>query len=228
MANAAFLPHDLTLPGVFADHPVQAANGSLWTLKFEVACYVAAAAMLFLAGVRRRLVLAAWLGSFLINIWLDSGGGQQGLYFYLGTLAYLYQFFGAGVVMYVFADRVVIRRKLGWAAAMITVAAIFTPVFNQVAATFGAYALLVFGYEAPAWFRRATARGDISYGTYLYAFPMQQLVLPLSAGSVALNIALALPLTLLAGGASWKMVEKPALSMKRRRNPSEIANHMRV
>jgi peptidoglycan/LPS O-acetylase OafA/YrhL len=59
-------------------------------------------------------------------------------------------------------------------------------------------------------------RGDFSYGTYLYAFPIQQLlVLRLGPGSPLANAALALPLSVLAGVISWHAVEKHFLKRGR-------------
>ena len=62
-----------------------------------------------------------------------------------------------------------------------------------------------------------TERGDISYGVYVYGWPIQQLVWPIGEGQPmhwAINTAIALPLAMLAGLASWLMVEKPALHFK--------------
>ena len=60
--------------------------------------------------------------------------------------------------------------------------------------------------------------GDYSYGIYLYAFPIQQSVhyfLP-SMREWYLNIALSVPITVLIAWASWILVEKPALRLRRR------------
>lgn len=56
---------------------------------------------------------------------------------------------------------------------------------------------------------------DISYGVYLYAFPMQQLAIWLVPGAGALGcLLLALPPTLLLAFASWHLVERPSLAWK--------------
>lgn len=203
MANAVFLPHNFALPGVFETHPIGATNGSLWTLKFEVACYAAAAALL----VNRYAVIAVWLLSFPLATLHDDGG----VFFYVGTAAYLFRFFGAGMLLYLYRDRISLRSDWAFGAAAALGLSALTPFFLEAAATFGAYALIVFAYRCPL----PRPAGDISYGTYIYAFPIQQMLVPVSLGSVALNIALALPLTLVAGLASWILVEKPALSGKR-------------
>jgi peptidoglycan/LPS O-acetylase OafA/YrhL len=63
-------------------------------------------------------------------------------------------------------------------------------------------------------------RRDYSYGVYIYAFPMQQLMVFLLPGDRVwwVNILLSLPPTLLLAALSWHLVEKPALALKRRAN----------
>ena len=57
--------------------------------------------------------------------------------------------------------------------------------------------------------------GDYSYGLYIYAFPVQQMVAQWSGGGTPLgNIALSLPLALVPAVLSWHLIEKPALSFK--------------
>jgi peptidoglycan/LPS O-acetylase OafA/YrhL len=57
--------------------------------------------------------------------------------------------------------------------------------------------------------------GDYSYGTYIYAFPMQQVVAwQLSGISPALMIALSLPPTLVLAVLSWHYIEAPSLERR--------------
>jgi peptidoglycan/LPS O-acetylase OafA/YrhL len=216
LGQAVFLPTANSLPGVFDQHPVNATNGSLWSLRFEVACYAGSAVLVALNRGRLAAAVGVWISSFLISRWLNAGTDQPGALFYLGTMAGLYRFFGAGVVIYLLRDRVVLNKQAAWIALALSLIAIATPFFMETAATVGAYALLVFAYECPQWFRRITARGDISYGTYLYAFPIQQLMFSLVGGRPWLMTATALPLTLLAATLSWLVIERPALRMKRK------------
>lgn len=216
MAHAVFVPAGFDLPGVFKNHPMDAVNGSLWSLKFEVICYLGVAAFLALKRGRAAIVVCAWVGSFLVSRLLNSGEGEAGAFFYIGTLAGLFRFFGAGMVLYLFRDRVRLNRGAAWVAFLVTVASIATPFFMEAAATAGVYALVVFGYRCPAWFRRITARGDISYGTYLYAFPIQQVLFGVAGPHPWLISAIALPLTLLVAVLSWVLVERPAMRLKKR------------
>lgn len=222
LGHAVFLPVSFDLPGVFRDLPTSAVNGSLWSLKFEVACYVIVPFAFAFAHRRVSLVLAGWLASFLIARIIPEGTG--GALFYIGLLAELFRFFGAGMLLYLCAGHIAMRASWAMAAATACVIATFTPVFVEAMATAGAYAIIYFAYHAPASFRALTARGDISYGVYVYAFPIQQLLVPISlaagiSGMTApwlANAALALPAAILAGVLSWLFVEKPFLTLGQR------------
>jgi peptidoglycan/LPS O-acetylase OafA/YrhL len=60
-------------------------------------------------------------------------------------------------------------------------------------------------------------QGDYSYGLYLYAYPVQQMVAQLLPWSHEwwLNFAISTPIALGIAMLSWHLVEKPALTLKR-------------
>lgn len=79
-------------------------------------------------------------------------------------------------------------------------------------AIFGSYLLIAIGRSAAP---RALARlnsTDVSYGTYLYAWPISQgLIVAIPAMSPAGLALLTMPLAMLAGLVSWLAVERPAV-----------------
>ncbi len=213
LGNAVFLPVSQALPGVFTDQPNGAANGSLWTLKFEVACYAVSFAFARLRFARRTILLAGWIASLILS--RHFTGDEGGVWFFVERTAWLFRFYGAGMLLYAFRDRIALRAHWALAALALVALSPLVGLFAEAAATLGAYALIVAAYRAPRWFRAVTARGDISYGVYLYAFPIQQLLVPLSLKSPVpwlTNLALALPLTILAGVTSWLLVERRFLT----------------
>ncbi len=61
------------------------------------------------------------------------------------------------------------------------------------------------------------ALGDHSCGIYLYAFPVRGLAVWLMGPqSPAMNMLHALPPTILPGGLSWGLIEKPAMAQRAR------------
>lgn len=224
LKNFAFYTVGGELPGVFQDNLVAGpVNGSLWTLPIEVACYlgVAALGLLGVLAARRRLPWLAfavlWIAMAPIVPTTELGKGH-------GTLdggelltgIRLAAIFFAGVLLYLHRDRVPLRWD--WLAIML---AVFLALSRTDWVPFAAvvlfpYLVLVLAYRTPHSWRRITAPGDVSYGLYLYAFPVQQaLVASLGAGLGPIAMfALALPITYLLALGSWRLVERPALALK--------------
>jgi peptidoglycan/LPS O-acetylase OafA/YrhL len=65
---------------------------------------------------------------------------------------------------------------------------------------------------------------DLSYGTYLWAFPVQQTVVQLAGVQSPLGLfAMVTPIVLAIAAASWFLVERPALRLKQRSRRIETA-----
>lgn len=232
LGQAAFLPLNQTLPGVFTNSPSTAVNGSLWSLRFEVACYLALCVLMYIRPLRLPLLLVIWLTSFYFAgpFTARPPAGTTGAEYYLVLFASLFRFFGAGMLFYNLAQWIPINSAAMMTGFAICVCAAFTPYFNNFLSIAGAYSLLSFSYLAPSWFANITERGDVSYGVYIYAYPIQQLfvgpsyAIAFSAGfsPAAVNTALALPVTAIAGVLSWRLIEKPMIHFGRRRAGKSI------
>jgi peptidoglycan/LPS O-acetylase OafA/YrhL len=82
------------------------------------------------------------------------------------------------------------------------------------------YLVIYAAYEAPRGLRRLTRPGDVSYGLYLLAFPVAQMILHVAGGdglAPPALLAITFPVTYLLALMSWRMVEQPALALKPRR-----------
>lgn len=86
----------------------------------------------------------------------------------------------------------------------------------MVAAVPLAYAVIVSG--ALLKYRQLRLRTDLSYGVYIYAFPAQQLLVVGGLGHLqpVVLFVVAAVATLPLAAASWFLIEKPSLSLKRR------------
>jgi peptidoglycan/LPS O-acetylase OafA/YrhL len=65
--------------------------------------------------------------------------------------------------------------------------------------------------------------GDISYGIYIYGFPVQQTLMHYYKFSPTVLTLLSIPITVVFAFASWHLIEKKALSFKKI-NPLELAS----
>jgi peptidoglycan/LPS O-acetylase OafA/YrhL len=189
-------------------------NGSLWTLFHEALAYVLLGLVLSLAVAARhaRWVLPAMFllvlvlrplveGPLDVTTHLYLNGARLAGYFLAGAAVWAWSgtwrptwvhTAGAAVVYAVLTD-------LGWA-----------DLYGQLP-----LAVLLLGLGA-APSRNWTTRTDLSYGVYIYAYPVQQLLVLLGTASwgVAVNSVLVLLLTLPLALLSWTLVEKPALRAK--------------
>jgi peptidoglycan/LPS O-acetylase OafA/YrhL len=214
-----------SLPGVFTTNPYGSpVNGSLWTLPVEVTAY--GATLLFgITGIlarRRELVIVAIVLLMVIQetilpsasglVATDSAGAV------IHWLVHFGLFYAVGALLFLYREHVPLSFGAAAAGLIVWIASFDTGAMTIVCQLTLPYVVLVLGYRAPEavdrFFRRI---GDLSYGTYIYAFPVQQTIIHYDTGiRPPLLIALSIPVTYVCAYASWHLVERPALRLRRR------------
>ncbi|WP_369132372.1 acyltransferase family protein [Modestobacter sp. I12A-02662] len=214
--NAALLMQQYDIAGLPDDvHSAGVFNGALWTLVFEAVCY----ALLGLAGVCGLLQLRRrYLGLGLVALWAALAAMHLGLLAVPGTLLPLllrFSFlFALGAAAWLSADRLPIAWWLAALSAVLLVVALLTlEDYQAVGGPALAYLLVWTAVRAPlTW----SPRTDLSYGVYIYHWPVQQLLV--LAGLAALGTVPFVVLSLVGAGvcalASWHLVEAPSLRQK--------------
>lgn len=206
-----------TLPGVFDALPYGGVvNGSLWTLPVEFACYLIVPLVLWLPGRFRVLGAVAFAAvSIALDTWLTVQVPVWG--FTLNDAAHPWIFFAMGMIVAL----VVQRRFLRLDAALLGVfALLFVQSVSAAAGTVLAwfvvpYAVLCVGLASTPYLRRASRFGDISYGLYIYAFPVQQMVIAVfGVHSLGWNLVAVVLATVAVSFVSWHVVESPMLMVK--------------
>jgi peptidoglycan/LPS O-acetylase OafA/YrhL len=205
------------LPGVFeANAYAGYVNSSLWTLKYEVACYFGLAAM-GAAGLfeqRWRWVVVGGLAVLVatVSLSLPSDPAEYG---FVENLRYFTVFFFGGVLAYLLRSYLPIIGALLLPLFIVFLVSVRTP-FAEVGA------LLFLGYGAlwaatKTWgpLRGVCNRFDTSFGIYIFAGPIQQTLLsafpslsPLLLAGAA--FAFVLPMAF----ASWIFIERPSLRFR--------------
>lgn len=213
--NAFLIVHQRGIEGTLSEVPYEGAwNGSLWTLIYEFLAYLVLGVLLTGSWVVRRayvIVPALFVLVVLARI-LALGPLDVTTNFYLNGLR-LGGYFLAGSALYFLADRIVLRPWQTAAAILIYIGlwqAGAADLFGQLPL---AYAVLSVG--ATRW-DGFTTSNDISYGVYIYAFPVQQTLILLGTGQMGVffNSVLTFVITCILAWISWKYVERPALSLK--------------
>lgn len=227
---AALLKHDIA--GTPSGIPVFGEwNGSLWTLFWEALCYVAIAGLGVVGLLRRRWAIPVLLGLLLLwsailppyaslvevppgaQVHVDAATTQLMVN---GMAARFGMMFLAGALLCRFRDVIPARWSLVAVSVVIVLAASVLPNYRVLAAIPLAYAIIVSG--ALIRTKCLTLRTDVSYGVYIYAFPIQQLLVICGLAFLAppLFAIVAAAITLPLAALSWFLVEKPALSLKSR------------
>jgi peptidoglycan/LPS O-acetylase OafA/YrhL len=194
------------LPGVFGTNPVpHVVNGSLWTLNYEAKCYL----LVFLVGIAglltRYTLGALWaVALFCSWQWENWSTAEFGSCFLGGAVLY--------------ACKPPLRWWIAVLCAVIWTASLWAG-FRLASATVGAYIVIYIGLSPVIRLPKVTRWGDLSYGTYIWAWPVQQSV-TLALGSAItwyLNLFISTPIILLIAVLSWRFVEGPALNLRKRR-----------
>ena len=197
------------LPGVFVANPYgPPINGSLWTLNYEVLCYLGVV-LAGLAGLlgRPRFFAVALLGfaaAYSINT-------VHPLHPRIDNLMMLGLPFVIGMVFWVWR-RVI---PLSVPVALVLLACVYlsrqSALIEPVLALALAYGVFVIGYAKSPRLASYNQLGDYSYGTYVYAFPIQQMLAGFGVVDPLANMTLALPATVFCAALSWYLIEAPAM-----------------
>lgn len=197
------------LPGVFLSLTTPRwVNGSLWTLPYETTLYfcVAGAGML-------RLFRCPWLTSIGIAAvfsYLVIAPLCVGKPLWIGYMQS--GFFGAGCIACLLRRHVPVSTGLMLALFMVCFLARYTT--HVWPATWLATAYFVLWFSYVPRLPPIPWGLDLSYGTYLWAFPIQQLLIMHGINDPLHLAAFAAPIALTLGAVSWLLVEKPALRLK--------------
>ncbi len=207
---------NFNLPGVFENNPFpNAVNGSTWTIPLEVRWYVILG-IAGLVGIVRYpiIVLFAVIGLALYQFGYYHAETnpdrnyirEYGLFFCAGTLLWLYRdplWSRKTLLLYVSVLSGIFAFFLG--QHMLGVLIALAPL------------VVVVGEASTPILRRCGRFGDLSYGAYIYAFPVQQTLiwkfgkeLPFS-----IHLIMTLVITFACAWLSWHLIEKRALACKR-------------
>ena len=218
-AITPFFGEPAYLPGVFTANPYPlAVNGSLWTIPLEVWCYVGAAVLAAATILFRPALLALGIAC-AIGLFVPYQGAIRAALPFGATVTVpgLMLAFMAGAWLHAARRRIPVSLSLAAATLVLLAVSAATPLFPLGYYAGITYVALALAYHPRLQVTAYRRVGDYSYGTYVLAFPIQQLLVwrfgvrePLVL--FAATMAVTLPLAAL----SWHFVEKPALALKGR------------
>jgi peptidoglycan/LPS O-acetylase OafA/YrhL len=206
----------ILLPGMFTTNPSPTVNGSLNTLPVEVKAYVLVAliGLLVAAGSHwRRLGLGLLTVAFG---WFSLNSGVKDKH----TLFVLFAVFAGGAAVALGERWIRWHWWLFVVAGAVWIVSYHVPfaVHVGLCAVAVPYLVIFIGRLNPGRLSVVTRFGDFSYGIYVYAFPVQQVIIHELGRSAtpARVIWMSAPLTYALGAVSWLLVERRALRLKGR------------
>lgn len=208
---------DYYLPGMFLHTPWRlAVNGSLWSLTPEVRIYTLLLALWIAAGIARArrfaIFRAAAIATAIVSgVWYL----HQGSFDTTGYPRLIFMFF-SGASFCLLKDRIELRLFPATGLLALIALSFLQPTILFVVLSLSLpYVLMVLAYLPGGPIRAFNRLGDYSYGIYIYAFPVQQMLVSLLHHISSLELMWAsAAITSFLAVLSWHLIEKGALSLK--------------
>jgi peptidoglycan/LPS O-acetylase OafA/YrhL len=223
--NSVVLLSSPMTPPVFPGQPYAMVNGAMYTIGYEFRCYLLVALLGLCGLLRRPLALSAitvlllsslvYPAPFELIHWprhVEAVIGQPMVDFRL-TATYL-----VGCCFYLLRDRIAFRRWIALLAIALVVACFFFfPSRGELATVLGgSYLMFYLGQMDLPWLSWMSGFPDISYGIYLYGWPVESLWIWFRRGSPWITFLVSTVFSFGLGWLSWHYIERPALTLKRR------------
>ena len=209
------------LPGVFTDVPSRGAvNGSLWTLPYEIRMYtylaiIGSVIFYFQKDRSVKFIKIIFLTIGVVSVMLNIFN-----YFYMiidGKFIRLFSMFFMGSVFYIYREHIFLSSRMFYIGlSIISLSILQKEIFYVTYSILVPYIVLFIAYVPNGKVRLFNRGGDYSYGLYIYAFPVQQIIAVVIPNvSVAVMILSSFLFTMVLAYFSWHIIEKRFLGMKK-------------
>jgi len=225
--SANFLFLNFLVPSIapaFNHNVYQAINGSLWTIKIEIGFYIIAPFLVRLFSSRRPKVWLALI--YLLSVcyltvmeWMYTNTGRDSFLFLSRQLPGQLSYFAAGMAWHLVSDRrLASLARIFFTCSALFLVALFVPLVSawiMPAAVGGIIISLAFW---PSRVSRLDDFGDLSYGVYVYHFPILQTLVSIGAFATGARVywgaGLGAVLVFALAAMSWFWLERPMLKKK--------------
>ena len=192
-------------------------NGSLWTISYEFKCYILVIALGVLGFYQRRLVFVSFFSivSVVYFVVIFKNGSLSPPSEVLTSSRFVY-FYLVGMGFYLFRDKIYYTSRGASAAFVLFLIGMSSGCLSEFLIGLpGAYLLFWFAFRQNILTTRFNSLPDISYGVYLYGWPIQKLIIfYVDNISPAMVVCLSILFAYIAGALSWRFVERYWLSSK--------------
>ena len=207
LLNACFVPvHNL--PGVFENNIYESAvNGALWTMLVEAVCYIVCFIFYKLGLLSKK-----WFKITIIPAVLLAGAmiifEERFAPYHVALRACLSFYIGMGI--YIYRDKIKINKLAGFICLGLFILMVGIHQSDIGIYLFLPYGLLVLWYGMKQVGKTLGYLGNLSYGMYLVAFPVQQTITYFFGGSMNpyINLGLASLISIILGYIIYNLIEK--------------------
>lgn len=217
LLNSVFWLHH-ELPGVFEQNIYNSTvNGSLWTLPVEFVCYIVCFIGIHIKlTTKKRLKYTIPLAVLITIAVLYITRGSVFMLIIVRTCVSFY----IGMCYYVYREKVPMDIRLFWMSLALFVGTILLHMDVLAMLVFFPYVVLYLAFGTRYKVRWLDRFGEVSYGTYLWGFPVQQTVCALFGGEMKwyLNLLISAPLAVLLGWCTYKCVEQPIARLVKKKD----------
>jgi len=219
-----YLPYNLRLiwpqlgiNGVFEHNPFPSViNGSIWTIQYEFLCYVLIAIFFF---IKRKQII--WIGGIFVFFFIcrvfffESLADYRFIMISGDIIEFSVFFFSGSLLAAIKIENFKNQRILAIVSTIILIFSLYFNFFIISRLIFLPIVIIITGLSATPVLKDIGKKiGDLSYGIYIYAFPVQQtLVYFFNMNHISLMLCSTI-ITLGFGFASWHLIEKRALKFK--------------
>ena len=193
-------------------------NGPLWTIPVELTCYFAVAVLGFGSAVnlRRRIPIATAI--LYVAFCASTLFMRREYFFHFDWSIEIACSFLLGSLGYLYRDRISVNPVIfALAATLLLFVLPIGGIAEVLRPLLLGYMVLYAGMNIGP--RSLDRKFDLSYGVYIYAYPIQQLLMiyGLSALGFAAYLVITIGITASLAVASWFLIERPSLSLKNAR-----------
>lgn len=220
-----YLPNNLSLygfqpviNGIFDHNPYHSINGSLWTVRYEFSLYIALSLLFIFRkhhNVKALLLTFCFVSLLIIYngfLYRFAGSTIFGMNGYeildLGT------FFVCGSLLSALNFEKLFKAWFIPLSIFMAMLSIYFNIYDMVKHIVLPVIILSIGFTPLPFFSTFGKMGDMSYGIYIYSFPIQQTLMYFYKLDVFQLMFWSVLISILFGCLSWHLIEKRALKYK--------------
>ncbi|OAT18027.1 acetyltransferase [Buttiauxella gaviniae ATCC 51604] len=207
LVGSFFLKFTWSFPGVFSNNPSSTFNGSLWSITYEVGCYIILMSIASLFKFNKLAISIICAMVIIDSVYQPLGVFRESI----GRVEvkYLPACFAIGVISSIYQDKIQVNIK------NLSTIILVTMILNaQLSSLYELSFYIAIMYSilficSRKCFIKIKPKYDISYGIYLYGFPIQQIIHNnFKDYGISTNQLLSITISICAGLFSWILIEK--------------------